>query len=231
MAFHFANFFNANTNVHCKYKYVFEASQSVIYWWWRRLPGRDDAADRWQGDIRQVEASLPDFNSHLLGMDWENWSTRPTVKWFLDVKQPILSISELKLWSGRILVVVVLVALLLEQDQDLQLLFPHKYSTHPTGFTLLVTPTDIVGKRSLFSKELDGIFLPNICFVLYFAKDCLLISDQKQACSRITQLFGRKWPNTQEYGCWLRLSDHLHRWTPFPDQTKPRNDGSSKSFA
>ena len=91
------------------------------------------------------------------------------MKWFLDVKQPILSISELKLWSGRILVVVVvvvvvLVALLVEQDQDLQLLFPHKYSTHPTGFTLLVTPADIVGKRSYFSKELDGtLFLPNIC--------------------------------------------------------------------
>ena len=148
----------------CKCKYVFEASQSVIYWWWGRLPGRDDAADRWQGDIRLVEASLLDFNSHLLGMDLENWSTRPTVKWFLDVKQPILSISELKLWSGRILVVVVLVALLVEQDQDLQLLFPHKYSTHPTGFTLLVTPADIVGKRSYFSKELDGtLFLPNIC--------------------------------------------------------------------
>ena len=110
----------------------------------------------------------------------------------MDVKQPNLSIPELKLWSGRILVVVVvLVALLLEQDQDLQLLFPHKYSTHPTGFTLLVTPADIVGKRSYFSKELDGIlFLPNICLVLYFAKDCLLISDQKQACYRITQLFG-----------------------------------------
>ena len=79
----------------------------------------------------------------------------------MDVKQPILSISVLKLWSVRILVVVVvvvvLVALLLEQDQDLQLLFPHKYSTHPTGFTLLVTPADIVGKRSYFSKELDGI--------------------------------------------------------------------------
>ena len=40
----------------------------------------------------------------------------------------------------------------------------------------------------------------------------------------------RKWPYTQENGCWLPHSDHIHRWYPFPDQTKPgmRNKWSIK---
>ena len=45
-------------------------------------------------------------------------------------------------------------------------------------------------------------------------------TSQEQACSRITWLFVRswpcrKWPNTQENGCWLPLSDHIQSETLF----------------
>ena len=73
------------------------------------------------------------------------------------------------------------------------------------------------------------------------AEDCLL-TGQEQACFRITRLFVcffcwlsspcQKWPNTQENGCWLPHSDHIHSWNPFPDQTRPgmRNYWSSHFF-
>ena len=61
-----------------------------------------------------------------------------------------------------------------------------------------------------------------------------------QACTRITELVGwlvvlvspcRKWPNTQEDGCWLPHSDHIH--IHIPGQTRPgmRNNWSSQYFA
>ena len=43
----------------------------------------------------------------------------------------------------------------------------------------------------------------------------------------------RKWPNTQENGCQLPHSAHIHRWYLFLDQPRPvmGNDWSSPSFA
>ena len=61
---------------------------------------------------------------------------------------------------------------------------------------------------------------------LHFAKDCGP-TGQEQACTRIIWLFGcsfvcsmspcRKWPNIQDYGCWLPSGDHIHS---FFDQTR-----------
>ena len=70
---------------------------------------------------------------------------------------------------------------------------------------------------------------------MQIAKDCLLTC-QEQACTRITRLFVRlppcqKWPYTQENGCWLPPSDHIHIWNPFPARPEKRNNWSSKSFA
>ena len=73
---------------------------------------------------------------------------------------------------------------------------------------------------------------------LAFAKHCLL-TGQEQACSRITRLVGC--PHAENglihrklvVDCPTGHSDHIHRWYPFPDQTKPgmRNNRPSKSFA
>ena len=46
-----------------------------------------------------------------------------------------------------------------------------------------------------------------------------LLTGKEWACTKIIRLSPcRKWPNTQENGCWLPQSDHIHRRYPFPDQ-------------
>ena len=74
------------------------------------------------------------------------------------------------------------------------------------------------------------------CLAVKIAKDWLL-TGQEQAWPRITWFFGwlspcRKWPNTQEHGCWLPPSDHIYSWNPFsrPDQTKKRGIIGSASL-
>ena len=72
---------------------------------------------------------------------------------------------------------------------------------------------------------------------LHFAKDCSP-TGQEQAFTWIIRLFccsfvcsmspRRKWPNTQENGCWLPPSHHIHSWNHFPGK---RNNWFSRSFA
>ena len=51
-------------------------------------------------------------------------------------------------------------------------------------------------------------------------------------CSVVVVSPFRKWPDAHKKGCWMPPSDHIHRWNPFTDQTRPRkrNNWSSQSF-
>ena len=70
---------------------------------------------------------------------------------------------------------------------------------------------------------------------MFFCKRLPSHTGQEQACSRITWLFVRsspcrKWPNTQENGCWLPPSDHIQSETLFQtrqDQEKGINGSAS----
>ena len=84
-----------------------------------------------------------------------------------------------------------------------------------------------VGTRTKFIPYLrisSASINVKILIVVIFAKDCLL-TGQEQACIRITQLsFGchhaQKGLIHRKNGCSLPRSDDIHRWYPFPDQTK-----------
>ena len=75
----------------------------------------------------------------------------------------------------------------------------------------------------MFYSQNNNVILHVIKII---AKDCLH-TGQAQACTRITLLVGcsfvrlspcRKWPNTQNNGCWLPHSNHIHGRYPFSDQ-------------
>ena len=86
---------------------------------------------------------------------------------------------------------------------------------------------EVCTENTLWRRVSPFILLRHLA--LHFAKDCSP-TGQEQACTRIIWLFGcslvclmspcRKWPNTQENGCWQPPSDHIHSWNPFPDQTR-----------